>query len=65
MMSPIIQAFAGFALILVLIIFTLGVDALQQMFDDEEEKGDDEGESLNSIEEGKDIDNINNKKEEP
>lgn len=64
-MSPIIQAFAGFALILVLIIFTLGVDALQQMFDDEEEKGDDEGESLNSIEEGKDIDNINNKKEEP
>lgn len=64
-MSPIIQAFAGFALILVLIIFTLGVDALQQMFDDEEEKGDDEGESLNNIEEGKDIDNINNKKEEP
>lgn len=64
-MSPIIQAFAGFVLILVLIIFTLGVDALQQMFDDEEEKGDDEGESLNNIEEGKDIDNINNKKEEP
>ena len=43
-MSPIIQTFAGLALILVLIIFTLGVDALQQMFDDKDEKGDDKDE---------------------
>ena len=41
-MSPIIQAFAGLALIIVLIIFTAGVDALQQMFDEEDKKGDDD-----------------------